>query len=307
MSKKPKIKPIHLVLTGLGIIILGILIPSLFVNAYSTMGFALIIGLVVLVSAYIFFSINMIKSRGTRTVKWLLIPVAVLGLGIGGWYAYHSYQQGLKDRIYSAGEVIELPDFTIQTEEPLFEDIDLAVPREKISRFGGLDTQENCSLLPDKHHSVSPWDASGNYRDTDPIENEMEKNEPTRRYCNWRNDSRNEISEYVNNTQRMTLNYSITASNNVNSSDIDISLMPDSGRTLSSDTLFKHDPLLSSNYIPAFDYDGYKPYKATSIGGDINKGITRQGSIEADIRNSEHVIDFKITYKGDSRIIRVNR
>lgn len=301
MSKKLEIKPIHLVLTGIGIIVLGILIPSLFVSAYSTMGFALIIGLIVLVSAYIFFSINIVKSRGAQTVKWLLIPVAVAALGAGGWYAYHTHQQNLKDKIYNVGEVVELPDFTVQVKEPSFKPVDMKVPEDKAQRFGGIDASEDCSKYPDDSRPEN------SYMDFAFDENEWEKENPSGRYCEWRNNSRKTVSEYIANNERMILNYEITASDTVDSSQVDISVMPDSGRNMKSPAKqFDYDPLLSKKYAPAFDYT-YRPYSATDIGGDINTGITRQGKIEADVRNSESAIDFKISYKGESRIIRVSR
>ena len=55
------------------------------------------------------------------------------------------------------------------------------------------------------------------------------------------------------------------------------------------------------SYIP------YKPYFVSSLGGDINKGLERAGSISADIRKSEENIDLKVTYENQVRVIRIHR
>lgn len=69
---------------------------------------------------------------------------------------------------------------------------------------------------------------------------------------------------------------------------------------------FDYDPLLSPKYHPAFDYE-YKPYTATAVGGNINKGITRKQNISFDVRNNEKTIDTRVDYKGQTRLVRITR
>lgn len=114
MSKKLSIKPIHLVFIGLAIIVLGILIPSFFINPFSAIGFSAIIGSTILLSAYVFFAVNLVRSKGKKTIKWLLIPVVLAVSVAGGLYAYVMYNQSLVDKIYSVGDVVRYPDFTLE-------------------------------------------------------------------------------------------------------------------------------------------------------------------------------------------------
>lgn len=308
-NRKLEIKPLHLVLVGVLIIILGILIPSLIINAFSTIGFSIAIGLLILLAAYVFFSVNTIKSKGKKTIKWLMIPIVLLLLVVAGLFGNHLYKQHLNNKIYAVGENIEFPDFSLKVNKPSFSQVSLTVPKDKAAKYGGLDTAEDCSKYPeDNNMPQDKWDGN-KWIMYD--ENDWEKDHPTRRYCKWRNDSRKSISSYIAKNVHMTLNYKLTAKNNVNSSKISISLMPDSGRTLSGkDTLFDYDALLSSRYAPPFNYE-YHPFKETKLGNDINKGITRQGSIDADVRNSEHTLDLKVIYhmggNDYTRLIRINR
>lgn len=307
MRKKSEIKPIHLVLAGVTVIILGVLIPSLFISAFSTIGFSLIIGLLILTAAYVFFGVNTVKSRGRKTIKWLMIPVILLLLVVAGLYSNHAYQQNLNDKIYSINDKISFPDFGLEIDKPLFSTVEFSVPKEKVTKFGGLGITEDCSRYP-----YLSWQTNGvNILSFDYNENTYEKEHPSGRYCEWRNDSRKEINDYISKNDRLTLSYKINAKTNVDSTKIDISLMPDSGRILKeSDKLFEYDPLLSEKYTPAFDYT-YKPYSSTKLGESINKDITRKGELRADIRKAETTVDFKVIYHKDggdiTRIVRVSR
>lgn len=307
MSKKISIKPVHLVIIGLVILILGILIPSFFIDPYSTIGLSIIIGSLVLLSSYAFFATNIARSKGKKTIKWLVLPVILLLLISGGFIAYNKYRKHLNDKIYSTSDRINFSDFTLSMKEPSFEAVVLNIPQDKVSKFGDLSVNENCSQYPEDNNR--PEDnynyATGKWVFYE--EEKWEKDHPTRRFCEWRNDSRTTIKKYIADNQRLTLNYELTASSNIESSKINISLLPDSGRELKKvETRFDYDSLLSSRYVPPFDYT-YRPYNQTDLGGDINKGITRRGMIKADIRNSEKNIDLKITYYGETRLVRISR
>ena len=89
MSKKLSIKPVHLVIIGLAILVLGILVPSFFISPTSTIGLSIIMGSVILLSAYAFFSVNVIKSKGKKSIKWLVLPVILALLVGGGFFAYN--------------------------------------------------------------------------------------------------------------------------------------------------------------------------------------------------------------------------
>lgn len=307
MNKKPNVKPVHLAFIGLAIIALGVLIPSFFISPFSTIGLSVIIGSIILLAAYTIFAINVIKSKGKNTIKWLVLPVILALLVCGGLFANYKYRQNLNDRIYSIGDSISFPDFTLSVDKPSFGAVDISIPQDKVSRYGGLDKTEDCSKYPEDNNKPADYYNSATGKWVMYNEGDWEKEHPTKFYCEWRNGSRHSISKYITNNQRMAVNYKLSAFNNVDSSKVNISLLPDSGRTLNAnETLFDYDSLLSKDYAPPFNY-AYHPYKQKELGGDINKGITRQGSITTDIRNEEQSVDLKVTYKNETRLVRITR
>lgn len=307
MSKKLSIKPVHLVVIGLTILVLGILIPSFFIDPSSTIGLSLVMGSIILLSAYTFFAVNVVKSKGKKSIKWLLLPVLLVLLVSGGFFGYDKYKQHQNDKIYSVNDTITFSDFTLSVDAPSFKAIELNVPQEKASRYGGLGVSEDCSKYPEDNNQPQDYFNESTRKWVFYDEEDWERDHPIRRYCEWRNDSRSSITKYTSNNQRLTLSYKLTANSNVDSSKISISLLPDSGRELKADeTLFDYDSLLSTRYTPPFNY-AYRPNKQSDLGGDINKGITRQGTIETDIRNDEKSIDLKVRYNGEIRLIRISR
>jgi len=305
MSKKLEIKPVHLVLIGLVIIILGILIPSFFISAFSTIGFAVIIGSLILLSAYAFFAINVVKSKGKKTIKWLLLPVIIALLVAGGSFAYDQYQKSLNSKIYTVNKDIEFSDFILTVSSPSYTVPPLNEPQEKVAAFGDINTPENCA----KYNFIN-MPPSFDFKDNSTWgidENDWEKAHPSGKYCEWRNDSRKNIQDYIAENKRVSIDYTITARVTVGSKDIRVAVMPDSGRNVRKPvSQFDYDALLSTNYVPAFNYT-YKPYLETQLGDNINKDITRSQNVSFDARNSEKIIDLKVTYKGQTRLVRISR
>jgi len=301
MSKKLSIKPVHLVTIGLVIIVLGILIPSFFISPFSTIGFSVIIGSVILLSAYAFFAVNVVRSKGNKTIKWLALPVVVALLVGGGFFAHYKYQQSLNDKIYAVNEKVGLSDFTLTVSTPSYTTPPLNEPQAKVAEFGDINTPEDCSKYPDDSRPAS------SYSDFTFDENAWEKQHPSGRYCDWRNDSRKKIQGYLADNKRVSIDYKITAKDTVDSKDVHVAVMLDSGRDVAKPaSQFDYDPLLSTKYAPAFDYT-YKPYSTTQLGGNINKDITRSQNVSFDVRNNEKTIDLRVTYKGQTRLVRITR
>jgi hypothetical protein len=304
MSKKLSIKPVHLVFIGLAIIVLGVLIPSFFISPFSTIGFSVIIGSVILLSAYAYFAVNLVRSKGKRVIKWLALPVILALLVGGGFFANYKYQQSLNDKIYAAGESIGLSDFTLTVSSPTYTTPPLNEPQEKVAAFGDINTVENCSKY-NFYNEKPPLDL--NDKSTWIDENDWEKAHPSGKYCEWRNDSRKKIQAYLADNKRVSIDYKITAKDTVDSKDVHVAVMLDSGRDATKqESQFDYDPLLSTKYFPAFDYT-YKLYSETQLGGNINKGITRSQNVSFDVRNNEKTIDLRVTYKGQTRLVRISR
>lgn len=144
--------------------------------------------------------------------------------------------------------------------------------------------------------------------------------------CNRRNLSRNTINEYLKNNDRLHIDYKIIATNNIDTTKLKIELVLDSGRKLDEQiSAFKGNQFFPLGaqykskelekvldvpgpiYTSEREYIPYKPYFVSSLGGDINKGLERAGSISADIRKSEENIDLKVTYENQVRVIRIHR
>ena len=277
MNRKPAIRPTHLFLMGVSIIILGILIPSFFINPFSTVGFSIIIGLSIILFAYALFSINTIKNKGTRSIKWLILPIMAVLVAGGGAYLYHSYQKQIKDKVYNIGDVVSLPGFDFKVSSVDYGKIPLDTK--------GIDitSRKDCSVVPqDQKHD-----------------------------CDWYNWPRRNAQNYLNDNYRANIKYEVHAKEIVQGKDLDISIVPDSGREIFfNDKQSRHGG--NSHYgdtfsfITALDLE-YTVSPRTDFGGVLNKDITRRGSMEVDLKNSEQVFDVIVKYHGETRTIRVTK
>lgn len=314
MGGNIKIKPIHLTIFGFLIIILGILIPSFFINAFSTIGLSLVIGLLIIVTAYILFFINTVIKRGKSSIKWLLIPIILIVISVGTFYLYGKYQQSLKDKIYSANETIEFKDFYFNVTKYEFKDIDLLIDKDFTSKHN-INQQEDCSVLSTKKSWTADFYQGS--RNSEWTKSGLSDSE----VCNENNKSLKVTSNYLSNNKSLAVNYKILTKNTISSKNIKITLMADSGRNLDDPLdelnvdgrwIYKkvnetHQGITRETYGSSTLFPIYRQYKKFDIGGDINKGIARSGSAGADIRNEERVVDIKISYQGESRIMRISK
>lgn len=275
MSKKTTIKPVHLVLVGLAIIILGILIPSFFINAFSTIGFAIIIGCLILLSAYAFFAVNLVRSKGKKTIKWLALPVILALLIGGGLFANYKHLQYLDEKIYSVGDTVKMQGF------------DFKVSKVDFSKVP-LDTK-NVNLSDRKDCNQVPKDEKGD--------------------CDWYNWPRRNAQDYINGNYRATISYEVTADNEpIQGHDVSINVLPDSGRELAYNV--DESKQTGSNEEFSFLWVLDLPYTLnprSDFGGAVNRGITRKGTIGVDLKNSEQVFDVVVKYHGKTRVVRISK
>ena len=220
----PRIKPTHVASMGIAVIALGILIPSFFINPYSTVGFAVIIGSLILLGAYALFALNLVKLKGRRVVKWLLLPVILLAVSVGALYAYTYYQREQNNRIHLVGESVHFDDFDITVTKASFTDINLSL-EEKFAEEYRLNSPEDCSSLS-QDGTYTPDTLWGGGK----IWSNHVSGISDADACSERNEARKTISDYIGKNKRLTVDYSIQSKKTVNTKDLAIELALDSGR-----------------------------------------------------------------------------
>lgn len=291
MSSKPKIKPVHLALVGLTIIILGILIPSFFISAFSTIGFAIIIGSIILLSAYLFFAINLIRSKGKKTIKWLILPIILVMLIAGGFFANNKYNQYLADKIYTTNDTIRINDLD-------FKVIDVSKNTLPFDTQGVDLNLLNCDII----NYDFKWNKNGSgliYDSNNPHEFVIPSD------CKHYNEVRDQAKKYIANyDNRMTITYQVDAKNTVTGKDLHIEVIPDSGREI---VLNANSDNNQYSFMKDIGKKDYIANPTSDFGGNLNKGLSRKGTVGFDLQKTEKVVDIIVKYHGDNRTIRINR
>ena len=263
-------------------------------------------------------------SSKKSLLKWIILGVAVVLLGVGGYFGYKYYQDYQANKVYSVGETVGLSDFKVDITKAEFKPVDLPIDKESVAKYGTLEKQEDCESQSKENTWWRAWD-------NDPDAPWVQLGPSDFNICVRRNNSRDIINEYSKANSQLVVDYKITAKNNVNTSELKIELVPDSGRKLGeqvdsfnanqffpngaqrkidvpgvSGQVYTSDSYFSDGKTKAFT-EPYKPYYASDLGNDINKGLERTGYAYTDIRNSENSVDVKITYKGETRLVRISR
>jgi len=257
----------------------------------------------------------MAGKKKNSIVKWAIVGVALVALGVGGFFGYKAYENYLANKVYAPNESVGFPDFDIKVTKAEFKAVDLPIDNETVKKYGAIDKKENCDLQSKENTYWKAWDGD--------INAPWVKYGPSAyNICIRRNDSRDEITKYSSQNKQLVVDYTITAKNNVNAKDVSIALEPDSGRKLDSQVgafnanqFFElgAQELLAQEFLidapgPVYTSEAkqkYVPFHQSDLGGNINKGIERKGNLYTDIRNSESSVDLKITYHGQARIVRI--
>lgn len=262
------------------------------------------------------------ENKKTAVIKWVILGLITILIAIGGYFGYRHYEDYQANRVYSIDETVGFSDFDFHVTKAEFKDVDLPLDEAAIAGHGGLDNQEECSSLS----TEKSWEYTGfgtevgmdGWRQNGPSDYEV---------CSNRNESRNAIAEYAGSNKQLVIDYKVTAKNSVSAENLALTLMPDSGRDPNTKVSelngnqFLKGGLLSKetetvNGVTHGTYSSlsksklnYNPYGKSDIGGDINKGLERTGYVYTDIRNSEKIVDLKVTYKKDgqthTRIVRI--
>lgn len=253
------------------------------------------------------------KSRNPL-IKWVLLTTSLVVLVAIGFLGYKYYEDYRANKVYSSNETITFPDFKLYITKAEFNPVTLPLSEASLAKYGGIDKQENCKALSKK----PTWDMiEGQWYNYGPSDYNV---------CVRRNNSRDVINEYTKSNNQLVVNYKISALNNVDTKDLKMELIPESGREL-----LKQEDIFAGNqffreggaqyvdsvygklgapgpvYTPEHENSLYEMYQASKLGKDINKGLERTGYIYADIRKSESSVDLKVTYKGNTRLVRITR
>lgn len=253
------------------------------------------------------------------TVKWTLLVILIIGIGVGGFFGYKAYANYLANKIYTPGQTISLSDFDIKVTDATFKPVALPIDQQAVQKYSGLTAQENC----DAQSKDYTWmQLAGQWSHTGPSEYNI---------CVRRNNSRAAINTYTSENKQLIVNFVITGKHSVDTKNLQIDLVPDSGRDLdarvnelNANQFFANgaqridnSPLISVFSTPpgpvmtSEAISAYTPYTKSDLGGDINPGIVRSASISTDIRNSEKSVDVKITYKKNGevaiRLVRITK
>lgn len=259
----------------------------------------------------------MANKKKSSIIKWIIIGVAVVALGVGGFFGYKAYENYLANKIYAPNDNVGFPDFDVKVTKAEFKAVDLPIDKDTVKKYGAIDKKENCDTQSKENTYWKAW--SGDL------------NAPWVKYgpsayniCIRRNDSRDAITKYSSENKQLVVDYTITAKGNVNAKDVSITLEPDSGRKLDAQVdafnanqffelgaqeLLAPELLINApGPVYTTEYSQkYVPYHKSDIGGNINKGIVRKGNLYTDIRNSENSVDLKISYHGQTRIVRFTK
>lgn len=258
----------------------------------------------------------MANKKKSSIIKWIIISVAIVALGVGGFFGYKAYENYLATKIYAPNENVGFPDFDFKVTKAEFKAVDLPIDEKTVKKYGAIDKKENCDTQSKENTYWKAWDGD--------INAPWVKYGPSAyNICIRRNDSRDAITKYSSENKQLVVDYTITAKNNVNAKDVSIALEPDSGRKLdkqvdafnanqffelgaqeliSADLLGAPGPVYTDEFSQK-----YIPYHKSDLGGNINKGIERKGNLYTDIRTSESIVDLKITYHGQTRIVRITQ
>lgn len=257
------------------------------------------------------------KDSSNKSVKlWVVLVFISIILVAGGYFGYKYYEDYMTNKIYSVDETVKLSDFSIEITKATFKPVNLPIDKKTVEKYGDISQQEDCEKLSKTDSWVSIM-RNGEWSQYGPSAFNI---------CHRRNDSRNEINKYSNSNSQLAVDYKITALSNVDTSKLKINLTPDSGRklgeqvdSLSANQFFEDgaQEILDFDFgVPGPVYteesrQTYKPYFASDMGGDLNKGLSRKGYTYTDIRKSENSVDLKISYtkngQKEVRVVRITR
>jgi hypothetical protein len=239
------------------------------------------------------------KRHYKKLLLFIIIGVAVVGAGTYGVIKYREYQS---NRIFSSGQSMPYPGFKVTVTGITLKPVDVPLNKDVVAKYGGLQTSENCNSLSDQSLPYSSIDQL--------LVNEGRFVAPypsPRVLCVRRNDSRKDINTYSAANRQLNVNYLIAAKSAVNTKNIKIQLLPDSGRDLTKGGLFNGNEMTYDNLFydengVYNDFQSYTPYFQSDIRGNIDGGLTRNGYIYTDVRNTEKSVDFNLTYTNNGKI-----
>mgnify|MGYP003463272500 CR=1 FL=1 len=229
------------------------------------------------------------RSNKKTILKTVFLFCTLVLLVLAGFFGLKAYDKYLADKIYLVGDVMNYPDFSVDITKVSVKAVDLPIEKNIVGEYGGLDNNENCDTF--SKASIVIWPGS-----------KFQENTPSEYFkCIVRNSSRIEIKQYSKSNKQLVIDFRITAKETVDTQQIKIELIPNSGRELNKTEL-------GGNSLIWFKQ--YHPYHQSDLGKDISKELIRTGYLYADVRNTEDTVDFIMSYSHDGknsiRTMRIN-
>ncbi len=243
------------------------------------------------------------KKKPTIIAITLIVGSALLASG--GIFGLRAYQKHQADRVYSVGETMHYPGFSVEVTKAETKPVNLPLRADLVKKYGGLDNPENCDVLSKTNKITMLGEVKGPYGPSD------------YNLCIRRNNSRQDIKKYSDANHQLVVDYKIMAVDTVSTKDIKIRLIPDSGRNpteqvndlYGSEFMQDRYSEFGGVFYETTDFFSYVPYFRSDIGQNISKGIIRPAYLYADVRNNENTADFILTYthngKENIRIMRI--
>lgn len=259
--------------------------------------------------------INMSKQQKRSKKKSIIITAtAVIGIALlstGGVFGLKAYRHYQANKIYSVGKAMPYPSFSVEVTKAEIKPVDISNTIKAAQKYGGLNNNENCDNFS-KAATMTTLGFGSNSQT-------LPDGPSDYNLCIRRNESRQAITKYTEANRQLVINYKINADTTIDTSQVKVKLIPDSGRNLSN----QYSPIYCNEFTDpsAYDLNGIRysssapcndnntTYFQSDIGENISKGLTRTGYLYTDVRNNENSVDFILSYshagKTDTRTTRI--
>lgn len=161
------------------------------------------------------------QSKNKHIITIIGVIVALALLTVGGVFGLKDYHKQQADKIYSVGQTMRYPGFSVEITKAEAKPVNLPIKKELVQQYGGLAKDENCATF--SKASTMTYLGTPQAVPYGPSDYNL---------CVRRNDSRKAIKQYSEENRQLVVDYKITANDAMSTSQVKVQLIPDSGRRL---------------------------------------------------------------------------